>query len=85
MPLLGHDTNKSKHSIAFISVLVPAAGWDIGIGSRFNGGVLAIDMQAAMAFKYVIDVGPLMGMPGAVAAFRQFDHPHDISIPALRW
>ncbi len=44
---------------------------------------IAVDMQAAMAFKYIIDMGPLMGVPGAVSALRQFDHPHDIAIPAL--
>ena len=83
MPLLGHDTNKPERSIALVLVLVPGAGRNIGIGAGFHRGVLAIDMQAAMAFEYIIDVRPLMGVPGAVPAFRQFDHPHDISIPAL--
>jgi hypothetical protein len=31
MPLLGYDTNKSEGSAAFIFVLVPGAGWNIGI------------------------------------------------------
>ena len=81
--LLGYDTDKSEGSTAFIFVLMPSTGRNIGIRAGFHGGVLAIDMQAAMAFKYIIDVGPLMGMPGAVPTFRQLDHPHDISIPAL--
>ena len=51
MPLLRHDTNKSERSIALIFVLVPGAGRNIGIRAGFHRGVLAIDMQAAMAFE----------------------------------
>ena len=62
---------------------MPGAGRNIGIRTGFHRGVFALDMQRAMTFKYIIDVRPIMGMSGAVSAFRQFDHPHDISIPSL--
>jgi hypothetical protein len=85
MPLFRHNTDKPELPASGISVLMLAAGRNIGIGSNFDGGVFAIDMQGAMTFKYIIDVGPLMGMFGRISAFTQFDHPHDISIPALLW
>jgi hypothetical protein len=83
MSFLGHNTNKSEHSAAFIPILVPGAGRNIGIRSGLYRGVFALDMQGAMTLKYIIDVGPIVGMPGAVSALRQLDYPHDISIPAL--
>jgi hypothetical protein len=83
MPFLRHDTYKPEHSFAIIFVLVPAAGRNIGIGSDFYGRVFAINMQGAPALKYIVDVGPVMGVPRTVPAFGQFDHPHDIAFPAL--
>jgi hypothetical protein len=50
MAFLGHDTNKSKHSAAFISILVVGACRDISIRSGFYRGVFAFNMQRALTF-----------------------------------